>query len=180
MRTLPPLGELTPDADAPEWWVSQPVAVPFLDGQRVSFTVTAEATDGVYPPDVAEAVRQFLALGPDDRAAAAPLVFQNYADFADAVTEVEVEIDGPAAVWDHVRVTGIHVDRRPRRDRDVYVQVTCNCDWEVEHGLQLVFRRGSRLVRVSDQDGHLTRADAYDLPEDHDAEPGAAAGGGGV
>jgi hypothetical protein len=180
MRTLSPLGELTQDPDIPVWWVSQPVAVPLLGGQRLPFTVTVEATDDVYPPDVAEAVRNFLALGRDGRAAAAPLVYKNYADFADAVSEVDVEIAGPAAVWDHVQVTEIHVDRRHRRDRDVYVQVSCNCDWEVEHGLQLVYRQGSRLVRVSDQDGHLTHADAYDLPENQDAEPGAAADGGGM
>ena len=50
----------------------------------------------------------------------------------------------------------------------VYVQVACECAWESEHGLQLVFRQGATLSRVSDQDGHLTHADAYDLPEDQE------------
>lgn len=173
MRMLAPLGELIQHTDLPEWWESQPVAVPFLDGQQVRFTVTVEAIDDVYPSDVAEAVQHFLALGPKDRVAVAPLVYKNYADFADAVSEVDVEIAGPAEVWDHVRVMGIYVERRDRWDMDVYVVMACNCDWEVEHGLQLVFRRGSKLVRVSEQDGHLTHADAYDLPEDQDVEPGA-------
>jgi hypothetical protein len=169
LRTLlPPLGTLTQDADIPDWWVSQPVAVPFLSGRRVPFTVTLRAAGDGYPPDATEAIEQFLALGPADREAAAGRVFQNYRDFADAVSEVDVEITGPARVWDHVRVTGVYVDRRHRWDGDVYVKVACDCDWEVEHGLQMVFRRGARLVRVSAQDGHLTHADAYDLPADQD------------
>jgi hypothetical protein len=34
--------------------------------------------------------------------------------------------------------------------------------------LQIVYRRGSELSRVSAQDGHLTHTDAFDLPEDQD------------
>jgi hypothetical protein len=100
--------------------------------------------------------------------AASDRVFKNYQDFADAVEDVGVEIEDSASVWNHVRPTGIYLDRRHRRDKDIYVQVACNCDWEIEHALQLVFRRGSKLIRVSEQDGHLTHADAYDLPEDQD------------
>ena len=43
-----------------------------------------------------------------------------------------------------------------------------DCDWEPEHGLQLVFRKGQSLSRVSDDDGHLTYSDAFNLPEDQD------------
>jgi len=46
--------------------------------------------------------------------------------------------------------------------------VACECDWEPEHGLQLVFRQGRKLTRISAQDGHLTEADAYDKPDEED------------
>jgi hypothetical protein len=35
--------------------------------------------------------------------------------------------------------------------------------------LQLVFRQGRQLTRVSGQDGHLTHADAYNVPDSEDA-----------
>ncbi len=165
MRKLASLGELSQDTRIPEWWVSKPVAVPFFNGQRLPFTITVDATDDVYSADVIDAVRSFLALGSGDRELAAPLVFKNFTDFADAVSDLDVEIDDAAKVWEHVKVTQIYVDRRHRRDQDVYVKVACECGWEVEHGLQLIFRRGSQLIRVSEQDGHLTHADADDLPE---------------
>ena len=75
---------------------------------------------------------------------------------------------GPEEVWAHLQPTAIHVSRRHRRDQRVYVQITAECDWEPEHGLQIVYCEGNRLVRVSDQDGHLTHTDAYDLPEAED------------
>jgi hypothetical protein len=168
MRLLPPIGELTQNPDVPEWWTSRPVPVPYFSGQPVPFTIMVGATGSDDPTDVAEAIRNFLSLDTQDRLAASERVFQNYRDFVEAVEEVDVEIEGPSEVWGHVRPTGIYVDRRNRRDKDVYVQVACDCDWEVEHGLQLVFRRDSKLIRVSEQDGHLTHADAYDLPEDQD------------
>jgi len=48
------------------------------------------------------------------------------------------------------------------------VQITAECEWEPEHGLQIVYRDGSELKRVSQQDGHLTYVDAYGLPESED------------
>lgn len=51
----------------------------------------------------------------------------------------------------------------------MYVAVDCRCDWEEEHGLQLVFRQGRMLTRVSDQDGHLTEAHAYGRVDEPDA-----------
>jgi hypothetical protein len=71
-------------------------------------------------------------------------------------------------VWNHVRPSEIFVSRRSRRDKLIYVQITAHCDWEPEHGLQIIYRRGAELSRVSDQDGHLTYTDAHDLPEAED------------
>lgn len=43
-----------------------------------------------------------------------------------------------------------------------------DCEWEEEHGLALVFRKGMRLTRVSQYDGWLTEADAFDRPDAED------------
>ena len=60
------------------------------------------------------------------------------------------------------------MSRRAYQEQDIYVQVACECDWEQEHGLQLVFRQGKKLTRISDNDGHLTEADAYGKPDEED------------
>jgi hypothetical protein len=67
-----------------------------------------------------------------------------------------------------VHPSEIYVTRRPKNDQDIYIQIACECDWEEEHGLQLVFRQGKKLTRVSSQDGHITEADAYGRPDEED------------
>ncbi|MEP6669877.1 MAG: hypothetical protein ABJF10_12035 [Chthoniobacter sp.] len=162
------LGTLHPDARIPEWLVSEPVSVPYFDGQRMTFTV-----DGLTEADredVERALAAFFALGSDAKKVAAPFVFQNYRRMADVLDEDEVgcRITSPDGVWAHVHPSEIFVSRRHRRDHLIYIQITAECDWEREHGLQIIYRRGSELSRVSDQDGHLTHTDAYDVPEDKD------------
>ena len=71
-------------------------------------------------------------------------------------------------IWKFVHPQEIYVTRRSYNDCDIYVQITCECDWEQEHGLQLVFRQGRKLTRVSEQGGHLTEADAFDIPDSED------------
>ena len=37
-----------------------------------------------------------------------------------------------------------------------------NCDWEEEHGLQIVFKNGLTINKIGPYDGHCTNSDAYD------------------
>ena len=48
-----------------------------------------------------------------------------------------------------------------RRSRGIYISLECNCDWEPEHGLQIVFKNGLKVNKVGPYDGHLTNSDAY-------------------
>lgn len=163
------LGELSPDDDIPEWLVSKKIDVPYFPGAKLRFVFDGLEDDDA-PDDFASAVRRFLALTVRDREHAAPYVFTNYREMCEAigVDEVGVNIDRPADVWNHVRPDEIFVKRRHSGDRKVYVQITAGCDWEQEHGLQIVYREGFELKRVSEQDGHLTHVDAFALPESED------------
>ncbi|WP_424556342.1 DUF6985 domain-containing protein [Streptacidiphilus pinicola] len=40
----------------------------------------------------------------------------------------------------------------------------CECAWEPEHGLQIVFRRGCSVSKVGPFDSHLTNVSAFALP----------------
>ena len=72
-----------------------------------------------------------------------------------------MEIKAPADVWDHIRFGGEPlVSRRSKGDGGIYVSLECECDWEEEHGLQIVFENGRRVNKVGPYDGHLTNSDA--------------------
>jgi hypothetical protein len=169
MRSIPIIGVLAQHSDVPEWWTSRPIPIPFFSDKPLRFIITDDPVDSVYQPDVESAVANFLSLGETDRIIASEPVYQNYRDFLEAVEVEELPVGDPIQIWHFVTPTEIYVSRRHRRDCNVYIQVACECAWEDEHGLQLVFRRGKKLIRVSNQDGHLTEADAYNLPEEEEA-----------
>jgi hypothetical protein len=78
-------------------------------------------------------------------------------DRRDAGLAVPVRIAGPEEVFDHVRFGEITVERDgPEGDGPVFVSVECECAWEPEHGLQIVFREGRSVTKVGPYDGDLT------------------------
>lgn len=72
-----------------------------------------------------------------------------------------MEIDSPDVVFEHVTFGGEATVVRHGRDGRVYVSLECECDWEPEHGLQIVFRDGRAVTKVGPHNGHLTNAAAY-------------------
>jgi hypothetical protein len=167
MAFIPKLGELKPDRNVPEWRVSMPVPVAFFAGTALTFFIEDEAE--VDAPGLRVAVERVLSLGEEDRLAVSASVYENYREFLEASDLEPLDIATPTDIWRYVQPTAVHITRRSRRDRDVYVTFMCECAWEAEHGMQLVFRGGDRLVRVSYQDGHVTHADAHNIPDDQDA-----------
>ena len=165
------LGKLTQDKDVDEWLYVENVEIPFFDNFKLPVTFTNNTQTFINESDFA--VKNFLNLSKNDRLAISDLIYQNCRNFLDDIGYDELdkdlwEITDKDDIWNFVTPTNIYVEKRHRRDCDFYIQVTCECAWEQEHGLQLVFRQGKKITRVSDQDGHLTEADAYDKPDEED------------
>jgi Domain of unknown function (DUF6985) len=156
MRKLAPLGPLKQDPNIPQWWYSKPVPVPFCSAKAIRFNVRSEADGDRYPPDVDEAVRNFLALTDQDRLAASERVFRHYRQSVSLIPETDLGVSEPDQIWQHVRPTGVCVDRYDEGDGLVYVRLVCECDWEEEHGLQLLFRHGTTITLVGEhEDGNF-------------------------
>ena len=120
-----------------------------------------------------QALKTFLAKKSSDRIELSELAYQNCMNFLNEVGYDEAdkplwEINEKREIWNFIYPQNMYVTRRNWRDKDIYIKVTCGCEWEQEHGLQLVFRQGKKLTRISDQDGHITEADAFDRPDKED------------
>ena len=163
---LESLGQLHPHPDIDDWLVSNLMPVEYFDGLKLQFIIE-NIQDEETPEDFEHAIKSFLSLSGEDRPIAAQYIFQYYQRTIQlfGLDVVGLAIPESSIVWQHIQVTEIYVTRRYYADKGVYLQVICECDWEPEHGLQLVFRKGNILSRVSGQDGHLATADAYALPE---------------
>lgn len=173
----PLLGSLTrsDDKEFRDWWYSEPRATPFWDRKKIPFVYVFEPdedTEFIAAADAA--VKSFLKLAVDDRLQLTPLLEENCREVCkDAGYGKEVaqwlDAGNAAALWDSVSPPeSILVQRRHRRDKDIYIQMRMDCKWERENGLQMVFRKGLALTRISVMDGWLTDADAYGLEDSED------------
>ena len=137
------------------------VAVGWFDGAEVELEEPETARD-------AAALKNFLRLTALDRFKASRHVYAYYRDFHSAVggqdwLDSEMGIPTtPEDIWKHVRPMTLFAESDPDLPGHSYVVIEANCDWEVEHGLMLVWEDGKRLTKVSGYDGNFSNAWAGD------------------
>jgi hypothetical protein len=148
-------------SDPYECWRAAPLALPYWDGASLPVMMSSS----IGPGDVAaidNALEHFLRLGSEARAAASARVLAACRAFLDLVgaddddrKEMAAIID-PHEIWNHVTCEEILIERNNAgEDPVIYIVLLCSCAWDVEHGLQLVYRNGEVLSRVSEQDGSV-------------------------
>jgi uncharacterized protein DUF6985 len=92
-------------------------------------------------------------------------IFDDYRDVARLVDGEELPFIARAEdVWRHITLGDSMSFLRRSEDDTVSCSIECNCDWEVEHGLQIVLKNGNEVPKVGPFDGHLSNADAYGDP----------------
>jgi hypothetical protein len=169
------IGQLIQEEQFEDWWKSTKIEIPFFEKKKlaVTFMDCIPELDSTFIEEADNALTNFMKLNLDDRNLISELAFNNCMQYLDAVGYDEADehykqIKSHNKIWNFIQPTEIYVTRRPYNEQDIYVMVACECDWEKEHGLQLVFRQGKKLTRISNQDGHLTDADANDIPDEED------------
>ncbi len=152
------------DRDADEHR-SGPLAVPMLECDDAEIVLVGYLDDSV-KQEFHDVVRNLLSSTRDTLLAASPDLQRYCSDINQFLEpEDELHVDDPYELWNHVRLgRTIYVERRHYGDRKLYATIECGCDWEPEHGLQIVFREGLRVTKLGPYDGHFTNSDAYDDP----------------
>ena len=160
---IPVLGQVTKD-ERFGWLYSAPLPLSALENRKVRIVLEGYEEDE-NKDDFHSAISAFLSIGASVLKAAEPHVFSYYRDMNGYWTpsdEEYVSIKTPSEVWSHVELgEEAFVSRRSSGDKGIYVSIECNCDWEPEHGLQIVFKDGKSISKVGPYDGHLTNSDAY-------------------
>lgn len=158
---IPGIGIFTRDEQYGEYY-SELISVPVLDGKQCQLILEDYDND----PDQAEfrtAIANFLSIQSAVLEEVEPHIFKYYLDCnANADEEEAITINSPHGVWKHIRLgSSAYVSRRFYGDKKIYVSLSCGCDWEEEHGLQIVLHNGLRVNKIGECDGHLSYADAY-------------------
>lgn len=125
------------------------------------------AEDVAFDERASSALDAFLALTAKDRLEDTRHVYAYYRDIEQMYAKEigrrleMVEPEVPEAIWANITPTELSFEVGRQGDPHTYVVAECECDWEVEHGLMLVWRDGITLCKVSDYDGHITNANAF-------------------
>lgn len=166
MIRIPLLGEMEKDQYYDELR-SKPVVVNVLGGIQFESTLEEYEQDKA-KEEFHEALENFLSIDSLVLKSAQDYVYQYYKDIfvrLEPGNDWYIEIDNPRAVWKHIEFCSLVVSRNPYGDKLVYISLQCSCDWEREHGLQIVFKQGQHVSKVGPFDGRLTNVHAGDNPE---------------
>ncbi len=158
---VPGLGVVEKD-ESTDWYFSDPIEIAVLGGQECE-VVLEEYDEDECKVDFHAAIANFLAADPKVLREADEALFGYYKDYeAYWLEEGNAPITTAEELWQRVRFGAEPmVSRSAYGDNAVYVSVECGCDWEVEHGLQIVFKNGLAITKLGPFDGHLTNASAY-------------------
>ncbi|MCL2309574.1 MAG: hypothetical protein FWC42_04765 [Proteobacteria bacterium] len=157
---IPGLGKVTRDKRF-GWYYSEPVAVPMLGGAQCRIVLEGYYRDE-RKEDFHTAITNFLTGSPAVLREADEPLFRYYKDFEEYwLEDGNPPIKSAEELWRHVQFGDEPmVTRRHRGDKGVYVTIECGCDWEEEHGLQLVLKNGLKVNKLGGYDSHLTNSDA--------------------
>ena len=143
---------------------SREIPVHILGGHPCRFLLEGYEDDSA-PEDFHEAIVRFVAARPEVLIAASSYVHAYYLDVLALTAPPELTGDPVLAVadiWTQVQFgREAIVSRRDSGDRSIYISLTCGCEWEPEHGLEIVFSDEPAVVKIGPFDGHLTNSDAY-------------------
>lgn len=159
---VPGLGEVTRDKKF-NWYYSKLIPVPMFGGKQCRIGLEDYDQDE-RKEDFHVAIANFLSGSPAVLREAEEPLFCYYKDLEEWwLEEGKQPIRSPNKLWQHVRLgSKPMVSRRPYGDKGIYISVECGCDWEREHGLEIVLKNGLKVNKLGGFDGHLTNSDAYD------------------
>ncbi len=145
------------------------IAVPYFNGD----TIQMDACD-LEPTEALPALKNFLALSNEQRQSDARHLVAYCKLMIEAVGEevledMEVSEVTAEKIWNHTQVSHIFFGKldagKYAAETTVYLQIEGNVDWEPEHGLQMSWANGNKLVKAGPFDGHPTNGHAYAKPE---------------
>lgn len=147
------VGQLKPVDYDTDFFESGPFPIPYFDDKKLKVGFV-EAKHEPYLLEADNVLQNFLKLHKEDRIGDSQLVLHYYSETLKYGSTKPLDINIPADIWNFVYPSEIIVQWD--ENEDFYLCVSCGCEWEEEHGLQLVFKDGKKLIRASGHDGGFT------------------------
>ncbi|MEM1096875.1 MAG: hypothetical protein AAGJ10_19940 [Bacteroidota bacterium] len=147
-------------------YISPPLNIAMLGEKKCRFILEDYHPADPRRDDFRQAISNLLSLSPKALETVNSYVFQYYKDCVKEDQTLGLKnpvIDGPDEIWASVDFgTELLVMRRSLTDPSIYIYVECECSWETEHGLGVVFKEGLQVSKIGPCDGLLSHADVWD------------------
>ena len=134
-----------------DFYESEPFPIPYFDNRKIKICFV-ESRHEPYLVGADNAIQTFLKLNNEDRFKDSQMVKNYYDQTLKFGYTQPLSIKDNEDIWNFVHPSEIIISWDEKGD--FYVVVSAGCDWEEEHGLQLVFPSGQKLTRASGHDGH--------------------------
>jgi hypothetical protein len=134
-----------------DFYESEPFPIPYFDNRKIKICFV-ESNHEPYLLGADNVIQAFLKLNNQDRLNDSHMVKNYYDQTLKFGYTKPLEIANDKDIWNFVHPSEILIQWDEKGD--FYVVVSASCDWEEEHGLQLVFPSGQKLTRASGHDGH--------------------------
>ncbi|MCV2487598.1 hypothetical protein OD917_21865 [Flavobacterium sp. SH_e] len=143
-------GKLKPLNYDPDYFESEPFAIPYFSNQQLKIGFV-EAMYAEYLIKADRVLENFLKLDTSERFKNSKMVYDYYDQTLLYGYTEDLRINTIEDIWQFVYPSEIIIVSN--EEGNYFLYVSCECEWEIEHGLQLVFKEGLSLIRVSGQDG---------------------------
>ncbi len=145
------VGPLKANPDYAGWYESEPVVIPYLD-QKLKITFT-KGNDSTFMAGAEVVLKRFLQLTTQNQNKDSEKIESYYQACVKELGIAPLTIKESKDVWKFITPTDLFIEQNI--NGKFYVTISCKCEWEKTHGLQLVFREGKKMTRASGHDGQL-------------------------
>jgi hypothetical protein len=164
----PIIGKLTKNQKF-DWYESELIKVPCLNNSECKFIFERYEKD-LNKIEFDQALTNFLNLSPEVFNKINSDLYHYYIDsIKDYGLKNYLKIESSENILNYVHIRAeVMICRRVYGDKGIYITLEGECDWEKEHGLQIVFKSGEYINKIGPFDSHLTNSDAYAREEFED------------
>lgn len=128
------VGQLKPSEHDADFFESEPFGIPYFDNQKLPIGFV-EAKYEPYLVNADKVLQNFLELNSNDKLKDSEVVNHYYSKTLEYGYTKPLNIKTTQDIWNFVIPTEIIIEWD--ENEDFYLCVSCECEWEEEHGLQL-------------------------------------------
>ena len=128
-----------------DWLEASPLEIPYFSNEKIKITLVEK--DSEYIQNAEIAFENFLKLTETDKNKDSEKVYEYYEEILKAGYTKNLNLKTKSEIWNFVTVGEIVLHWS--ENGTIYLCVSCECEWEIEHGLQLSFKNGEKLIKAN-------------------------------